>query len=275
MNLTQEILQAIVLGLVQGITEFLPISSTAHLLVVARAFGWTAVVGQRWFAAAIQFGSVLAILWYFRADLRQVWVGAWSAFRAKAWHQEEWKLLVGLAIGVLPTLMGGWLITEFFPENAFSGNLLIAITSIVMAGLLGLAERTGQRKRSFDSLTIRDGLWIGLGQMVALLPGASRSGSTLTAGLFLGLKRQTAAKFSFLLGLPTLTIATLHESQAVLIRPDTAVSLLVGIASAFVFSYGTIAWLLHYLQHHTNWIFIWYRLGLGIFLLLGMTMELF
>lgn len=275
MDLIQEALRAIVLGLVQGITEFLPISSTAHLLVVTKAFGWTDLVGQKWFVDAIQFGSVIAILLYFWSDIRQILGGSWVAFQAKAWHQEEWKILVGIAIGALPALIGGLLIKKFLPEGALDGVLIIAIASIVMATLLGWAEQVGQRKRDFNSLEIKDGIFVGLGQMLALIPGVSRSGSTLTTALFLGLKRETAARFSFLLGLPTLAITTLYESKEAFGHLETLIPLLAGIASAFIFSYAAIAWLIRYLQRQSTWVFVWYRLGFGALLLLGLASGFF
>jgi undecaprenyl-diphosphatase len=275
MDLIQEVFRAIVLGFVQGITEFLPISSTAHLLVVTKAFDWTDLVGQKWFVDAIQFGSVIAVLLYFWSDLRQILVGGWAAFQAKAWHQEEWKILVGIAIGALPALIGGLLIKKFLPEGTLDSVLIIALASIVMATLLGLAEQVGQRKRDFSSLEIKDGILVGLGQMLALIPGVSRSGSTLTTALFLGLERQTAARFSFLLGLPTLAIATLYESKEAFVHMETLVPLLAGITSAFIFSYAAIAWLIRYLQRHNTWVFVWYRLGFGTLLLLGLANGFF
>lgn len=261
-NLLVGILQALVLGIVQGVTEFLPISSTAHLLVVTKVLGWSDV-GQKYFVDAIQFGSVIAVVMYFWKDISQILIGGWAALQQRDWNREEWKILVGIAVGTLPALVVGFLLKDILPESF----LVIAIMSIVMSLLLGLAETIGSRKRGFDSLEIRDGILVGLGQMIALFPGASRSGSTLTAALFLGLERQTAARFSFLLGIPTLTIATLYQSGKALGNVDSILLLLMGIMSTFVFSYLSIAWLLRYLQRNNNWIFVWYRLGFGLAIL--------
>ncbi len=270
MDLIQEIIRAIVLGLIQGITEFLPISSTAHLLVFTKALGWEDV-GQKYFVDAIQFGSVIAVVLYFWADVSQTLRGAAIAFREKAWEREEWKLFVGIVVGTIPALLIGFLLKDILPESI----PVIATMSIVMSLLLGLAEKIGSRKRDFKSLQISDGILVGLGQMIALFPGASRSGSTLTAALFLGLERQTAARFSFLLGIPTLTIATLYQARKAFAEVDSLVALAAGIVSTFIFSYLSIAWLLRYLQRHSNWIFVWYRLGFGGLLLLGLAIGYF
>lgn len=261
-NLLQTILEAIALGFVQGITEFLPISSTAHLLVVTKVLGWE-LVGQKFFVDAIQFGSVIAVVLYFWNDICMILGGAWEALRDRQWAREEWKILMGIAVGTLPALVVGYLVRDVLPESA----LIIAIMSIVMALLLGLAERIGSRQRKFDKLQVRDGVLVGLGQMVALLPGASRSGSTLTTALFLGLERQTAARFSFLLGIPTLAIATLYQSTKALGQVSSLVPLLFGIVSTFIFSYLAIAWLLRFLQRQSTWVFVWYRLGFGLVIL--------
>jgi len=265
-GIVQKMFEAIALGVVQGITEFLPISSTAHLLVFTKVMGWTEL-GQKYFVDAIQFGSVLAVVLYFWADIRQIITGSWAAFQSKDWEREEWKLFVGIAVGTLPALVGGLLLKDHLPESV----LVIAIMSIVMSLLLGLAEQIGSRKRNFESLQIRDGILVGLGQMIALFPGASRSGSTLTAALFLGLERQTAARFSFLLGIPTLTIATLYQARKAFANIDSLLPLMVGIVSTFVFSYLAIAFLLRYLQQHNTWVFVWYRLAFGAVLLIAIV----
>lgn len=269
MDLIQDLFRAIILGLVQGVTEFLPISSTAHLLVFTKALGWT-TVGQKYFVDAIQFGSVLAVVLYFWTDICQILGGGWSALRQKDWKREEWKILIGIIIGTVPALLGGFLLKDVLPASVG----VIAIASIVMAGLLGLAENVGSRKRKFDQLRVKDGILVGIGQMIALIPGASRSGSTLTAALFLGLERQTAARFSFLLGIPTLTIATLYQSSTAFSNVDSILVLLAGILSTFVFSYLSIAWLLRYLQQRNTWIFVWYRLGFGAVLLITLALGL-
>ena len=268
-SLVFEVFQAFVLGIVQGLTEFLPISSTAHLQVFTKAFHWDAVAGKP-FIATIQFGSVIAVIIYFWRDITNILVGGWEAIRDKDWRREEWRLIVGIGIGTLPILIGGFLLKDALnnEESPINSMATIAIASIVMSLLLGAAEQLGSRKRDFQKLQTRDGILIGLGQMLALVPGVSRSGSTLTTGLFLGLERQTAARFSFLLGLPTLTIVTLYEFfKEVLGSPVSLLQVGVGTLSAFVFSYASIAWLLGYLQNKNTWIFVWYRLGFGLLIL--------
>jgi undecaprenyl-diphosphatase len=267
-DLIQDLLHALILGFVQGITEFLPISSTAHLIVVTQVMGWE-TVGQKYFIDAIQFGSVIAVVLYFWADIQQILGGGWEAWRRKDWKREEWKILTGIAIGTIPALLGGFLLKDILPESI----AVIGVMSIVMALLLGLAEKLGRRQRDFAQLTVKDGILVGLGQMIALIPGASRSGSTLTAALFLGLQRQTAARFSFLLGIPTLTIATLYQSTKAFGNVDSLLPLLVGIISTFIFSYLAIAWLLRFLQRRDTWIFVWYRLGFGTILLLSLLFR--
>ncbi len=257
-------LQAMVLGLVQGITEFLPISSTAHLIIFTDILGWKDVWNKT-ALDAIQFGSVIAVIWYFWADIRQILAGAWRAWQTKDWQNEEWKIFLGIGIGTIPALAVGLLLKLLDIE--LDSSTLIAVMALVMAALLGLAEKVGQRQRGFDQLTTQDGLLVGLGQTIALLPGASRSGSTLTTALFLGLKRETAARFSFLLGIPTLTIATLIQAGDVVQAGNLGIPLLIGIVSAFIFSYLSIAWLLNYLKKQSTWVFVWYRVGLGLALL--------
>ncbi|MEH2302165.1 MAG: undecaprenyl-diphosphate phosphatase [Nostoc sp.] len=263
-NLIQQLLEAFILGIVQGITEFLPISSTAHLQVFTKAFHWEEL-GSKAFLATIQFGSVIAVLIYFRLIIAQVLSGGWAAFQEKDWQREEWRLLVGIAIGTLPALVGGFLLKKALNNQNSEINSMttIAVASIVMALLLGASEKLGSRKRDFKDITILDGLLIGLGQMLALVPGTSRSGSTLTTALFLGLERQTAARFSFLLGIPTLTIATLYEFFKEALGKIDLLVVGVGTLSAFAFSYLSIAWLLRYLQTKNTWIFVWYRLAFG------------
>ncbi|MEA5549935.1 undecaprenyl-diphosphate phosphatase [Anabaena cylindrica UHCC 0172] len=268
-DLVQGLIQAFILGIVQGITEFLPISSTAHLLIVTKVFAWKEL-GSKDFVDAIQFGSVIAIVWYFWSLISSIVKGAIKTLQDKDWEREEWKITVGIAVGTMPALIFGFLLKDVLPENA----LIIAIMSVVMAVLLGLAEKIGTRKRGFDSLQIRDGILVGLGQTLALIPGASRSGSTLTTALFLGLERETAARFSFLLGFPTLTIATLYKSLKIFKQfqahelPDNIVLLLiVGTITAFIFSYLSIAFLIKYLQTKDTMVFVWYRLAFGISIL--------
>jgi undecaprenyl-diphosphatase len=260
--------QALILGIVQGITEFLPISSTAHLLIFTHVFHWNMMGWTKEATDAIQFGSVIAVVIYFWKDIQQILGGAIAAFQAKNWQREEWKILMGIIAGTIPALAVGFVIKKVL-NISLESPILIAVMAIVMSLLLGLAEKIGIRKRGFDQLEVKDGFLVGLGQMVALLPGASRSGSTLTAALLLGLERDTAARFSFLLGIPALTIATLVQGKDALKQHEMLLPLVIGTASAFVFSYLSISWLLKFLRNNNTWGFVWYRLGLGVALLVA------
>jgi undecaprenyl-diphosphatase len=271
-NLFFQVFQGLVMGLVQGITEFLPISSTAHLIVFRDLLHWEA--DGSWSKAsidAIQFGSVIAVLIYFWKDLTFIITGAWSAFQQKNWHREEWRIFIGIGIGTIPALVGGLLLKILGVK--LESPLLIATMSIVMALLLGLAEKIGTRKRNFHQLQSSDGILVGLGQMIALLPGASRSGSTLTTGLLLGLDRETAARFSFLLGFPTLTIATLAQAKDVIGESSMIIPLIIGTISSLVFSLLSIKWLLNFLKNQSAWIFVWYRLSFAAFLFAAISQR--
>jgi undecaprenyl-diphosphatase len=261
------ILQALILGFVQGITEFLPISSTAHLLVTTKIFGWQQL-GQKDYADAIQFGSVVAVFIYFWKDISSVVTGGVSGIIKKDWQDLNVKVLIGIVVGTLPALVLGFLGKDILPDS----TPIIAVMSIIMATLLFIAERFSNHKRGFESLEIKDGFLVGLAQAIALIPGASRSGSTLTAGLFLGLDRGTAARFSFLVGLPVLTIATLFKALKIFKSNELPIPLLaVGMVSTFIFSYISIAFLLNYLKTKDTMVFVWYRYAFGASILIALA----
>ncbi|MFN9623582.1 MAG: undecaprenyl-diphosphate phosphatase [Cyanobacteriota bacterium] len=262
---------ALVLGVVQGLTEFLPISSTAHLKVVPVLLGW----GDPGVAvtAVIQLGSIAAVLAYFREDLAEVIRGIAGACRDGHWSDPRARLGVAILLGTLPIVFAGLLLKKFVPDYDHSplrSLTSIAIVSIVMALLLALAELQGRRRRSLAEVLPRDGVLVGLAQALALVPGVSRSGSTLTASLFDGWKRPAAARFSFLLGIPAITLAGLVEIKDALHAPANGgpVPMVVGILSAAVVSWLAIAWLLRFLQNHGTWIFVVYRLLFGLVILL-------
>jgi undecaprenyl-diphosphatase len=262
------IFQALILGLVQGITEFLPISSTAHLLITTKAFGWQQL-GQKDYADAIQFGSVIAVFIYFWKDISNVFGGGVAGVIRQDWENLNVKVFIGIVIGTLPALVIGFLFKDALEYSA----LLIAIASIVMATLLFVAERFSVHKRGFANLEIKDGLLVGLAQALALFPGVSRSGSTLTTGLFLGLDRETAARFSFLVGLPVLTIATLFKGLKIFKAHELPLPYLaVGTISAFIFSYLSIAFLLNYLKTKDTMVFVWYRYAFAASILIALGM---
>lgn len=265
------ILQAIVLGIVQGLTEFLPISSSAHLKVVPLALGWDDPGVA--YTAIIQLGSIVAVLWYFWKDLTNITIGAFKAITNSDYDSQEFQMALGIGLGTIPIIFFGLLIKVFvkdFDNSPLRSLGAIATASIVMSLLLAIAEKTGKRHRTYEKLDVKDGIIMGLAQAMALIPGVSRSGSTLTAGLFLGLERPAAARFSFLLGIPAITLAGLVELKSALgegVTDAGIVALIVGTISAFVFSYASIAWLLKFLQTQNTWVFVWYRLAFGVAIL--------
>nr|WP_017303511.1 undecaprenyl-diphosphate phosphatase [Spirulina subsalsa] len=293
--------QALVLGMVQGLTEFIPISSTAHLKAIPVFLGW-GDPGVT-FTAVVQLGSIGAVLWYFRQDLIELTWGAITQLRILAAKKElppptptpptpegphppspalSLKIAIGIAVGTLPIVIVGLGFKLFIPDldnSPLRSMNTIAIASIVMASLLGLAEKLGQRRRDFDHLTTQDGILMGIAQALAIIPGVSRSGSTITAALFIGLERATAARFSFLLGIPAITLAGLVELKTEVLDANVGtqqwIPLGLGVLSSAVFSYLAIAWLMNYLQKQNTWLFVWYRLAFGIVILIASAFGLF
>jgi undecaprenyl-diphosphatase len=267
--------QAFILGIVQGLTEFLPISSTAHLKVIPAILGWKEAGLS--FDAVIQLGSIAAVVGYFWKDLSNITLGTIKAVRSQNYKSHDFKLAVAIALGTIPILFGGLLIKIFVPDydkSPLRSLTAIAIASIVMSSLLALAEIIGQRstkeKRQFQRLRVIDGILMGLAQTMALIPGVSRSGSTLTAGLFLGMDRVAATRFSFLLGIPAITIGGIVELISLIRKGFGDVGMIqlgIGLFSSVIFSYLAIAWLLKFFQTHTTWVFVIYRLIFGALLL--------
>lgn len=268
--------QAIVIGLVQGFTEFLPISSTAHVKIVPVLLGW-GDPGVA-FTGVIQLGSIAAILWYFWADLTQVTGGMVRAIGDRNYDDPDFRLGLGIVLGTLPLIASGLLIKVFVPDfdsSFLRSSATIAVVSIVMAGLLGLSEVIGSRVRNFESLKMPDGILMGLAQALAIIPGVSRAGSTLTAGLFMGLDRSTAARFSFLMGIPAITLVGLVEVKDFFDAGTETVSwsiLTVGLITTVISSYLSIVWLIGFLKRHTTWVFVWYRLAFGAVILTAIAM---
>ena len=256
-----------IFGVIQGLTEFLPISSTAHLKVLPVIFGWNDPGVS--VTATIQLGSIFAIIMYFREDLKHITKGILNAIFHSKWTDD--KAQVGLAVlqGTIPIALTGLLIKVFWSE--FGNSSLrsipsIAIVSIVMAFLLFYAESIGVRKKTIKGIKSKDGLWIGIGQMLAIIPGVSRSGITLTTALIYGFKREDAARFSFLLGIPAITIAGLVEFKNAL-SIDLSfgfLPLIIGIITSTIVSLVSIDWLIKFLQKRSTKIFIIYRLLFGI-----------
>jgi len=259
--------QAVILGFIQGVTEFLPISSIAHLRIIPAFLGWPDFGVS--FSAVIQLGSWVALLWYFRRDLRQVGLGFVQAVQKRQWQSLPARVMLGIGVGTLPILLAGGVI-KYTVGSPPRSLLVIAAALIGLGILLGWAERVGSRTRGMADIRVKDGFWVGCAQAVALIPGVSRSGATLTGGLLLGFDRPAAARFSFLLGIPALFLAGIVEFVTeIQFTTESLVSVVWGTLSAFIFSYLAIDFLLKFLQHHSTRIFIIYRIVLGVIIIIG------
>lgn len=258
------LLEAIVLGIAQGLTEFLPISSTAHLRIIPAFAGWEDPGAL--FTAVIQLGTVAAVIIYFWRDLLKI-VGTWLASLRRPELRGELDARMGwyLIIATIPISIAGLAFKDQIETGA--RNLYLIGTILIVAGIvLAAADRLGRKVRQIDQVGRRDAIWIGIAQAFALIPGTSRSGATITAGLFLGLEREAAARFSFLLSIPAIVLSGLFGLTE-LVSGENGVSfvdLSVATLFAFIFGYISIAFLLRYLAHHSMMIFVYYRLILGV-----------
>jgi undecaprenyl-diphosphatase len=259
-------LQMAVLGVIQGVTELLPISSTAHLRVIPSILGWRDPGSA--FSAAMQLASFAAIIAYFRKDIGSLGTAAVRAVSTRDFRSPDFRVVLGILLGTIPLSLAGLLLRPILNgcHSPMRGLLVVGTASIVMSVLLGIAEKFARHRRTFGQITLSDGLIVGLSQAFALIPGVSRSGATLTAGLFCGMERETAARFSFLLGLPAVTLAGLFELRVLFkagLTSDGWVTLLIGLLCASVTAFIAIYALLRYLERRSTWIFVWYRLMFG------------
>jgi undecaprenyl-diphosphatase len=262
--------EAIVLGIVQGLTEFLPISSTGHLRIVPAFVGWDDPGSA--FTAVIQLGTTVAVLIYFREDLWRIaraWLGSLRQPTSQA-RSLDAHLGWYIVIGTIPIGIFG-LIFKHQIEHGARSLYLIGAALILFGGVMLLAERMATQRRGIDSMTPRDGLWVGVAQALALVPGVSRSGATISAGLFLGLDREAAARYSFLLSTPAIVLSALFELKGVASGDShtdaSAAELVVATLFAFVVGYWSIRFLLRYLARHSLRVFVAYRVALGVLVL--------
>jgi undecaprenyl-diphosphatase len=253
--------QAIVLGIVQGLTEFLPISSSGHLRIVPAFFGWDDPGAA--FTAVVQIGTMAAVLLYFRRDLWRI-ASAWVRSLRDPEERRTLDARLGwyIILGTIPISVLGLAFKNPI-ETEFRSLTLIGTTLIAFGLVMLLAEKASRRERELDSLTVRDGVVIGCAQALALVPGVSRSGATISAGLFLNFDRTAAARYSFLLSVPAVVLSGLfelrHAGEGGLPVGATAVATLL----AFVTGYASIAFLLRYLVRHSIGVFVGYRVVLG------------
>jgi undecaprenyl-diphosphatase len=258
-----DLLQAVVLGTLQGLTEFIPISSSAHLRIFPELFGWGDPGAA--FTAVIQIGTELAVLIFFRNDIWRI-ASAWlkSLFRPEYRGQFDARMGWFIIVGSMPIVILGVLLKDII-ERDFRNLWIIGTTLIVLGIVLGVADRVGSSDKTIKRITLRDSVLMGLAQALALIPGVSRSGATLSMGRVLGYEREAATRYAFLLAIPAVVGAGLFELQEI---PDgdnlygwgpTIVATVV----SFVVGYAAIAWLLRYISTHSYTPFVLYRVALG------------
>jgi undecaprenyl-diphosphatase len=267
------LIESIILGIIQGITEFLPISSTGHLTLAGKFMGLISDKNpEHWtsFIAVIQLGTMISILVYFWKDLWNIFVEFLKNNLQKRVKYSEQsansKLGWMIILGTIPIIVIGLLFKDMI-EGALTKNLYVISGSlIVLAIILAIAEKTARFKKDIKDVTLIDSILIGLAQAVALIPGSSRSGTTITGGLFLGLKRDIAARFSFLLSVPAVFASGLLQLKESIgfINYDLAVNLIVATLVSGISGYLAIDFLLKFLKKHTTFVFIFYRIALGI-----------
>lgn len=263
-------IQAILLGIVEGLTEFLPVSSTGHLTIVEKLLGLRVDdTGVTAFTAIIQVGAIIAVIVYFRHDIVQL-VAAW--FRGlgnpEARTDPNWRLAWFVIIGSVPIGIVG-LLGRHLVTGPLRSLWVVAAALVGWSIVMFVAERVGRKTRSMQDLTVADTIVIGVLQCVALIPGVSRSGATISAGLFRGLDRVSATRFAFLLSIPALVAAGGFEAATSASAVGSSVgwtATLIATVVSFVVGYASIAWLLRIVAHHSIAVFIWYRVALAVVL---------
>ena len=271
------IIEAIILGLLQGLSEFIPISSTAHVTIAGKLFGLVdAAHPEQWtaFIAIIQLGTLAAVLLYFSKEIKSIPVAFLkeNLTNRKKFKEQSFDSKMGwyIILGSIPIATIGLLLKDMIEGSLTKELNIIAYSLIALAIILFIAEKTASFKKETGQITWKDSLWVGFAQCLALIPGSSRSGTTITAGLFLGMKRDTAARFSFLLSIPAVFGSGLLEFYQSLdyITSDSLLTLIIATIVSAVSGYASIAFLIRFLKTRSTLIFILYRIALGIAILL-------
>ena len=262
-------LKAVIMGLVEGFTEFLPISSTGHLILTEHLLGFQGMEEQmNVFEIVIQAGAIFAVCWEYRARIAKVLTGLTSDRK-----QRRFALNIGIAflpLAVLGLIFGNLLKTYLFKPVPVALALIVGGIIILIVERHAAANPVGVRVHSVDDMTPLDALKMGVAQAFALIPGTSRSGATIIGGMMFGLSRQVATEFSFLLGIPTLLIASvysLYKARALLSVSDLPM-FTIGTVAAFISAFFCVRWLLRYIATHTFTIFAWYRIAFGLLVLI-------
>ena len=274
--------QAVVLAIVQGLAEFIPVSSSGHLIIVRRLLGWNELspAHELTFDVALHFGTLLSVLFYFRRTWFQIIraalggkivrfseAGSSDENLTLQERKDERLLLWFLALATIPGAIAGKLLEHSAEDYFREHTVLIAAALILVALLMGLGERVGKLEKPLTRISVVDALVVGVAQAFALMPGVSRSGSTITAGLFRNMTREAAVRFSFLLSTPIIAGAALlkaHELHKEGLPAGMHAPFLVGIIVSAIVGYGTIAWLIRYLQSNSLRVFIVYRIIAGV-----------
>jgi undecaprenyl-diphosphatase len=269
-------LEAIILGLVQGLTEFLPISSSAHLRIVGEFLPGAADPGAA-FTAITQIGTELAVLIFFWKDIVRI-ISSWFRSLVGRVPRNDPDARMGwlIIIGSIPIGVAGLLFEEYI-DTSFRSLWIVATTLIVFGLLLAVADSLGRQVKPLEKLTVRDGILYGLAQMMALIPGVSRSGGTITMGLALGYTREAATRYAFLLAVPAVFASGFYKLFKALAEPGQQGAYgmgetLVATIVAFVVGYVVIGWLMRFISTNSFKPFVWYRIGLGVmlYILLGL-----
>jgi undecaprenyl-diphosphatase len=263
------LVDAVVLGVVEGLTEFLPVSSTGHLTIAEGLLGLEVDdPSVTAFTAVIQSGAILAVLIYFAGDIARFARGFLAGVRSPAGRQsQDWRFSLAVILGSLPIGIVGLLFRDVIKGPVLRSLVMVGVALIAWSAVMVIAERRAKQERGEAQVTITDGLVIGLAQCIALVPGVSRSGATISAGLLRGIDRVTATRMSFFLAIPALTAAAALELPSSLAGPVGLRPVLVGTAMSFVVAYASIAFLLRFVATNSIVAFVPYRVALGVVVL--------
>ena len=271
----EEAFKAVLLGVVQGLTEFLPISSTAHLRIIPSFFGWKDIGAS--YTAVIQVGTMIAIIVYFWRDLMNMTKAFISSLKSRDFNSKDTRLLLMIILGTVPIVICGYLLKDFI-RNEFRNMYIVSGSLIFFSIVLFISEKFTKKTVTIDKLNFGDALFIGFFQALALIPGASRSGSTISGSFFRNMERVDAARFSFLLSIPAILLSggyELFSQRALLLSGESAVtSLIIAAVVSGAVGYWSIWFLLSFIKKNSLLIFVIYRIAFGILIIILLSSKI-